>query len=193
MVIIDIYMKKLFKSAKGFTLVELLIVIAILGVLAAVVLVAINPAEQLARGRDASRLQEVAQLGHSVQAYYTAQGALLSTYTSGVAPTAMTNANWQAILVATLDISSVVTSPAGGTACTVGAVPSSAQAGFCYTESGTNFLVWGPAESGLYKGKAKCTAALPIPFFIYDSSQGKAGVACVATAGTAPAVGITLN
>jgi prepilin-type N-terminal cleavage/methylation domain-containing protein len=40
----------------GFTLIELLIVIAILGVLAVVVLVAINPIEQLARTRDGGRL-----------------------------------------------------------------------------------------------------------------------------------------
>ena len=40
---------------KGFTLIELLIVIAILGVLAVVILVAINPQEQLARGRGGGR------------------------------------------------------------------------------------------------------------------------------------------
>jgi type IV pilus assembly protein PilA len=56
---------------KGFTLIELLIVIAILGVLAVVVLVAINPVQQLARTRDAGRISTVSQLGHSVEAYYT--------------------------------------------------------------------------------------------------------------------------
>lgn len=56
---------------KGFTLIELLIVIAILGVLAVVVLVAINPVQQLARTRDAGRISSVAQIGHAVEAYYT--------------------------------------------------------------------------------------------------------------------------
>src|SRR3989344_1619231 len=56
---------------KGFTLIELLIVIAILGVLAVVVLVAINPVQQLARTRDAGRISTVAQLGHAAEAFYT--------------------------------------------------------------------------------------------------------------------------
>ena len=55
---------------KGFTLIELLIVIAILGVLAVVVLVAINPVQQLARTRDAGRISTVQQLGHAVEAFY---------------------------------------------------------------------------------------------------------------------------
>lgn len=47
---------------KGFTLVELLVVIAIIAILAAVVVLIINPAEILARGRDSSRLADVASL-----------------------------------------------------------------------------------------------------------------------------------
>ncbi|OGM21062.1 hypothetical protein A2714_01885 [Candidatus Woesebacteria bacterium RIFCSPHIGHO2_01_FULL_38_9] len=54
---------------RGFTLIELLIVIAILGVLAVVVLVAINPVQQLARTRDSGRISTVSQLGHAMEAY----------------------------------------------------------------------------------------------------------------------------
>src|SRR3989344_4807888 len=88
-------------SSKGFTLIELLIVIAVLGVLASVVLVAINPAEQLRRGRDASRLQIVAQLGHAVQANFVAQGILINP--SGT--------NWQTLLENSGDLSSIVVAP----------------------------------------------------------------------------------
>ncbi|EKD87098.1 MAG: hypothetical protein ACD_37C00044G0003, partial [uncultured bacterium] len=47
------WLKKLFGSSEsGFTLIELLIVITILGILATAVLAAINPLEQISRGRD---------------------------------------------------------------------------------------------------------------------------------------------
>ena len=61
---------------RGFTLIELLIVMAILGVLAVVVLLAINPAEQLARTRDTGRVSAVTQMGHAVQAYDTSHNAV---------------------------------------------------------------------------------------------------------------------
>lgn len=54
------------KQNKGFTLIELLVVIAILGILATLVVLAINPAETQKRGRDASRLSDLATIRKAI-------------------------------------------------------------------------------------------------------------------------------
>lgn len=47
------------KSEKGFTLIEILVVIGIIGILATVVLVAVNPSRQFKQARDSQRVANI--------------------------------------------------------------------------------------------------------------------------------------
>ncbi len=57
---------------KGFTLVELLIVIALLGVIAMIVIAAINPIEQANRARDTRIKSDASQLISAIDRYFAA-------------------------------------------------------------------------------------------------------------------------
>ena len=56
---------------KGFTLLELLIVIAILAILAAAAVVVLNPAELLRRARDSERITDMANVRNALNLYLT--------------------------------------------------------------------------------------------------------------------------
>ena len=58
----------------GFTLIELLIVIGIIGILASVVIVAINPSSQLTNARDAKRLVYAKELRNAAFNYIVDAG-----------------------------------------------------------------------------------------------------------------------
>ena len=69
---------------KGFTLVELLIVISILGILAAFTMSIMNTRQQKARAEDSVRQATVSKLGQIIDAFYVAEGFYPgSVYPSG--------------------------------------------------------------------------------------------------------------
>lgn len=56
--------------SRGFTLIELLVSIAIIGTLAAVLIVQLNPLGQINKAKDAQRTQEIAQIAQAMESYY---------------------------------------------------------------------------------------------------------------------------
>jgi prepilin-type N-terminal cleavage/methylation domain-containing protein len=61
----------------AFTLIELLVVIAIIAILAAIVMLAINPAEMMKKGRDSTRLSDMETVRKAID-LAVAEGASLS-------------------------------------------------------------------------------------------------------------------
>jgi prepilin-type N-terminal cleavage/methylation domain-containing protein len=62
---------------RGFTLIELLVVIGIIGILAAVVLVAVNPGRQFASARDAQRKSDLYSVTNAAYQYAVENNGLL--------------------------------------------------------------------------------------------------------------------
>jgi prepilin-type N-terminal cleavage/methylation domain-containing protein len=70
------------KQNKGFTLLEILLVIAAIGILAAIVLVAINPNRQLSQARNTVRQADINTIQKAVEQYLIEKGSYPSSITT---------------------------------------------------------------------------------------------------------------
>lgn len=59
----------------GFTLIELTLAMMVLGILIAVVVTAINPAQRLAQAKDAKRIADLKQIAEVLNAHFTANSS----------------------------------------------------------------------------------------------------------------------
>lgn len=175
---------------RGFTLVELLIVIAVLGVLAVAVLSAINPIEQINRGRDTGGRSDAEQLINAIDRYYTSQGYY--PWQTGPTDTSVTQA-WTAVNGSWSDSggAGVLTKLAEGTVAGTGEVKASfttrisaASYNTMYvynagTQGTSTYVCFNP-KSASFKAEAKtrCEGSLP-------SDYPPAGSSCKTT-GTDP-------
>lgn len=159
------HLKKAKEQMKeGFTLIELLIVIAILGVLAVVVLVAINPVEQLARTRDAGRISSVTQIGHAVEAYYTTQNATFPT-----------EATWDTDLVNSGELTAL---PSDVSTTDSECAYTSNVNGWCYKTDTSDAVVYALLVSDSWDSQC---AATEDPYAVFSTADGRGGVVCGAT------------
>ena len=170
---------------RGFTLVELLVVIAIIGVLAVVVLVAINPVQQLARTRDAGRKSAITQIGHAMEAYSTTHnGSYVAEGTT-----------WATALVTAGELS-IVPQRIIYSVGTMGTFTCSFEqlgtADWCYDA----FDVAGASPGIVYTRMestseiSKCAAG-EAAWFAWSTAAGRGGVMCTANATTPPVQGAT--
>jgi prepilin-type N-terminal cleavage/methylation domain-containing protein len=73
-------------SRKGFTLIEILIVVTIIGLLASTVLVGLAPAQR--RGRDTRRISDLKEIQNALELYYNKCGHYPGDSDCGAAPAA---------------------------------------------------------------------------------------------------------
>ena len=192
-------------TKKGFTLIELLIVMAILGVLAVVVLVAINPVQQLARTRDAGRKSTVAQVGHAMEAFFTAHNGeyMSDEYCDDGAGVSRLPTDWMTCLVEAGEMSSVpseinnsqgTTGAGGGVLLCDGSGNEDAEENaVCYNvddaaSNATAAVIYTVLES--QTEESKCPIAGEAPFFIWNTEDGRGGTICLANTAV-PAEGIS--
>jgi type IV pilus assembly protein PilA len=123
---------------KGFTLIEILIVVAIIAILASVVLVGLGPTQQA--GRDARRISDLSEVQNGLELYYNKCGYYPGDVEAAACGTYSANNTW-ALMTASLV----------GSGIGVTSVPNDPSSGQNYqygSNDGTSYVIEAKLENG---------------------------------------------
>lgn len=126
------------KKERGFTLIEMLIVVAIIAILASIVIVGVAPAQQ--SGRDARRVSDLQNIRNGLQLYYNKCGFYpgSSSCAAGSA-----GSNWTAFRQTLVDSNIGISSLSG-----IPADPSSNRSyAYAYSANNTGYLLAASLEN----------------------------------------------
>jgi prepilin-type N-terminal cleavage/methylation domain-containing protein len=151
---------------RGFTLIELLVVIAVLGVLATVVIVAINPFQQLAKARDAGRLGVVAQMGQAAVSDATTNNGTFIT----------ANNTWITTLVGRGEVA-IVPGPIAYSIPGIAVCGTNQQSNLCYKASALTGPIIVYARLEATANISRCPAGSSA-WAVYSSFDGRGGIVC---------------
>ncbi len=125
---------------QGFTLIEILIVVAIIAILASVVLVGLGPTQQA--GRDARRLSDIREVQNALELFYNKCGfypggaAASGPCSSFTAPTTWATLTTLLTTTASLGVSSIPSDPS-----------SNRTYGYAYNSGATSYVVGAALEN----------------------------------------------
>jgi len=177
-------------SKQGFTLLELLIVIAIIALLAVVIFFLLSPAEQLSKGRDAGRASTISQLGEAVEAYASSRSTSATPYPAE-------GAAWITTLVTAGEMGAVpgiITNTKTTASCASGQMQSTTD--WCYdltTVAPYYFVVFTKLEAKVNTTGVTPPCPYDRAFQVYSSIDSRSGRHCVAAVGNTPAPGVALT
>ena len=145
-------------SEKGFTIVELLIVIVVIGILAALVLNTFSGVQR--RARDTERQTDTNSMATQLEVYYNDNGGypiLATSSTNGIA-----NDTWVTANLKGIDLNSLRTPGASANNMTATATPTAAQYGYeTFASDGTTACATAPcAKFKLYWYKEDTSAVV---------------------------------